>query len=61
MTPIQARALNRARKEYCKAKCEMRSAFLRQTTYRGVPTVGPEKAAAERHGEFVYRGIPYCK
>ena len=61
MTEIQARALTRARDEYCKAKCEMRSAFLRQTAYRGVPTVGPQKVAAERHGEFVYRGIPYCR
>ena len=61
MTNIQARAIEKARREFDRAKNELNVHRLSETRYRGVPTISERKEVAEVHGTFVYRGRTYTK
>ena len=61
MTNIQARAIEKARREFNRAQNELRVHRLSETRYRGVPTISDIKEDQEAHGTFVYRGIHYTK
>jgi hypothetical protein len=61
MTLIQAKAIEKARREFVRASKELRTHRLSETAYRGVPTISERKEAAEVHGTFIYRGRTYTK
>lgn len=61
MTAIQIRAIEKARKEFARAKKELDMLRLSETRYRGIVTVKPEGAGEEIHGTFTYRGHTYTK
>ena len=61
MTQIQARAIEKAREEFVRAKKEMDRLRLSETRYRGVSTVKPDVPSGEIHGTFTYRGRTYTK
>mgnify|MGYP006949166484 CR=1 FL=1 len=61
MTNIQARAIEKARREFQRAQNELQVHRLSETRYRGVPTISDIKEDKEAHGTFVYRGIHYTK
>ena len=61
MTNLQARQIVKAREELKRAQAEFQAAHLRETHYRGVPTITENKQPAEVHGTFVYRGRTYTK
>lgn len=61
MTNIQARAIEKARREFNRAQNELKVHRLSETRYRGVSTICDCKEPAEQHGTFVYRGQSYTK
>ena len=61
MTNIQARAIEKARREFDRAKNELNVHRLSETRYRGIPTINERQEASEVHGTFVYRGRTYTK
>ena len=61
MTAIQARAIEKARQEYLRAKKAIDRLRLSETRYRGVRTVKSEGPGEEIHGTFTYRGRTYTK
>jgi hypothetical protein len=61
MTNIQARAIEKARREYNRAQNELQVHRLSETRYRGIPTISDSNENNETHGNFVYRGISYTK
>ena len=61
MTQLQARAIENARRDFNRARNELRTHRLSETAYRGVPTITERKQASEVHGNFVYRGRTYTK
>ena len=61
MTNIQARAIEKARREFQRAQNELQVHRLSETRYRGGPTIADSEESNEAHGTFVYRGIRYTK
>ena len=61
MTQLQARAIEKARRNFDRARNELNVHRLSETAYRGVPTISERKQAAEVHGTFIYRGRTYIK
>ena len=61
MTNIQARAIEKARREFTRAQNELKVHRLSETRYRGIPTLKTAGPGEEIHGTFVYRGISYSK
>ena len=61
MTNIQARSIEKARREFERAKNELNVHRISETRYRGIPTISERKEASEVHGTFVYRGRTYTK
>ena len=61
MTNIQARAIEKARREFNRAQNELKVHRLSETRYRGIPTIQVDGPGEEIHGSFVYRGISYTK
>ena len=61
MTQIQARSIEKARREFERARNELQVHRLSETRYRGVPTIQDAQPASEVHGTFVYRGRTYTK
>jgi hypothetical protein len=61
MTQLQARAIEKARRDFDRARNELNVHRLSETAYRGVPTISERKQAAEVHGTFIYRGRTYTK
>ena len=61
MTQIQARAIEKARKEFIRAQKELDRQKLSETRYRGVPTINSNAPIQEIHGTFTYRGRIYTK
>tara|TARA_R100001082_G_scaffold308_2_gene185 strand:+ start:9355 stop:9552 length:198 start_codon:yes stop_codon:yes gene_type:complete len=61
MTTTQARAIKNARKQFNVAKQELNRLRLRETSYRGIPTILDNDNIPEIHGKFVYRGRTYTK
>lgn len=61
MTQLQARAIEKARRNFDRARNELNVHRLSETAYRGVPTISERKQAAEVTGTFIYRGRTYTK
>jgi hypothetical protein len=61
MTTIQARSIEKARREFTRAKNELNVHRLSETRYRGIPTIRERKEASKLHGTFIYRGRTYTK
>ena len=61
MTNIQARAIEKARRDFQRAQNELQVHRISETRYRGIPTIADSKESNEAHGTFVYRGISYTK
>ena len=61
MTNIQARAIEKARREFNRAQNELQVHRLSETRYRGIPTITDSAKGNEAHGTFVYRGVSYTK
>ena len=61
MTQVQARSIEKARREFERARNELQVHRLSETRYRGVPTIQERNQASEVHGTFVYRGRTYTK
>ena len=61
MSTLEARQIVKAREELKRAQREYQAAMLRDTHYRGVPTVITKQEPQEVHGTFVYRGRTYTK
>jgi len=61
MTNVQVRGLTNTRKQIQRAKLELSTLRLRETTYRGVHYDMPNRPEDATHGTFVYRGRTYSK
>jgi len=61
MTNVQVRGLTNTRKQIQRAKLELSTLRLRETTYRGVHYDMPNRPEEATHGTFVYRGRTYSK
>ena len=61
MTSLQAKQLVLAQRRMKQAQTEFKAARLRETRYRGVPTIITETNNPEVHCTCVYRGIAYQK
>ena len=61
MTNIQARAIEKARRDFQRAQNELYVHRLSETRDRGVPTIEKEGPGKEIHGTFTYRGVVYTK
>ena len=59
MSTLEVRALDRAKKEFARARKQLESARLRATTYRGVDyeVTTPQISATTK--ELTYRGVEY--
>jgi len=60
MTALEARAIEKARKEMQRAKKELQFHRLQETRYRGIPSINCS-IQTDNHGEFTYRGVTYEK
>jgi len=61
MTNVQVRGLTNTRKQIQRARLELSTLRLRETTYRGVHYDMPNRPEEATHGTFVYRGRTYSK
>ena len=52
MTSIQARSIEKARRDFERAKNELNVHRLSETRYRGIPTITERKEASEVHGNL---------
>jgi len=59
MTMIEARAIEKAHKEYVRAQKELQRVRLSQTAYRGVPYCTDCAPQQHEHHQCVYRGVSY--
>ena len=59
MSTLEVRALDRAKKEFARARKQLEVARLRSTTYRGVDyeVTAPQISATNK--ELTYRGVVY--
>ena len=61
MTSLQAKQLAAAQRRMKQAQAEFKAARLRETRYRGIPTIITETNSPEVHCTCVYRGVSYNK
>ena len=61
MTTIQARAIEKARDEFVRARKELKRAQLSETTYRGIRYCVDSQPIDSSHHCCTYRGLPYIK
>ena len=61
MTSLQAKQLVLAQRRMKQAQTEFKAARLRETRYRGVPTIITETSTPEVHCVCTYRGVSYNK
>lgn len=59
MSTLQVRALQRAQKDFARAKKELEVARLRTTTYRGVDYQITSTTTPTSTKMLTYRGVPY--
>ena len=61
MTSLQAKQLVLAQRRMEQAQAEFKAARLRETRYRGIPTIITETNNPEVHCVCTYRGVSYKK
>ena len=61
MTSLQAKQLVLAQRRMKQAQVEFKAARLRETRYRGIPTIITETNTPEVHCVCTYRGVNYSK
>ena len=61
MTSLEARQLVLSQRRFKQARAEYKAQQLRETRYRGIPTIIDSKVPCELHCECVYRGVKYNK
>ena len=60
MTNVEVMGIESARKKMQRAKKELQFHRLKETRYRGVPSIN-YSIQNDNHGEFTYRGVTYEK
>ena len=61
MTPLQANQLVQARQRMQQSRREFEFAKLRETRYRGIPTISDGSKPQPVSGTFTYRGVEYAR
>ena len=61
MTSLEARQIVLSRRRMKQARAEYKAQQLRETRYRGIPTIVDQEVPCELHCECVYRGVKYNK
>ena len=59
MSTLEVRALDRAKKEFARARKQLEVARLRSTKYRGVEYEVAEPQLAATNKDLTYRGVEY--